>query len=64
MFGSNILHRLILALVTKSYDCTTEIRRLRGEVHTRCTWSMVKRSPDQVRGTVADLDCKGIIFVL
>jgi hypothetical protein len=24
----------------------------------------VKRSPDQVRGMVADLDCKGIIFVL
>jgi hypothetical protein len=24
----------------------------------------VKRSPDQVRGMVVDLDCKGIIYVL
>jgi hypothetical protein len=24
----------------------------------------VKRIPDQVRGTVVDLDCKGIIYVL
>jgi hypothetical protein len=41
-----------------------EIRRLRGEAIQRCTWSLVKRSPDQVRGAVADFDCKGIIIEL
>jgi hypothetical protein len=41
-----------------------EIRRLRREAIQSCSWSLVKRSPDQVRGAVVGFDCKGIIIEL
>jgi hypothetical protein len=50
--------------IRNPFTSQEEIGRLRGEAIERCTWTLVKRSLDQVRGAIASFDCKGIIIEL